>query len=61
MGAGVFYLATKDVRSGAKIAKDGAQQFRKNIKTMREWAEEAADGCARRFLLGPLHEPGGLA
>ena len=46
MGAGVFYLATKDVRSGAKLARDGAQQFRKNIKTMREWAEEAADGCA---------------
>lgn len=39
----MFYLATRDVRQGAKLAKEGATQFRKNIKTMREWAEEGAE------------------
>lgn len=42
----MFYLATRDVRQGAKFAKQGATQFRKNIKTMREWAEEGAEKYA---------------
>jgi len=41
----MFYLATRDVRQGAKLAKQGATQFRKNIKTMREWAEDGAEKC----------------
>lgn len=55
MGAGIFYLATRDVRQGAKLAKDGAAQFRKNVKTMQEWAEEAAAGCAPASFLLPIH------
>lgn len=51
MGAGVFYLATRDVRQGSRLAKDGAKQFRQNIKTLKEWAEEAADEYARCVLI----------
>jgi hypothetical protein len=43
MGAGIMFLASRDVRQGAKLAKDGAKNFRQNIKTMKEWAEEAGD------------------
>jgi hypothetical protein len=46
MGAGIFYLATRDVRQGAKLARDGAQQFRKNIKTLKGWMEDAAEEYA---------------
>jgi hypothetical protein len=53
MGAGIFYLATRDVRQGSKLAKDGAKQFRQNIKTMKQWAEDAADECAVAWQQGP--------
>jgi hypothetical protein len=43
IGAGMFYLATRDVRQGAKLAQQGAKQFRQNIKTMKEWAEEGTE------------------
>jgi hypothetical protein len=46
MGAGIFYLATRDVKQGARLARDGAQQFRKNIKTMKEWVDDAAEEYA---------------
>lgn len=46
MGAGVFYMATRDVRQGSKLVQQGAQQFRANMKTMKGWAEEEAERCA---------------
>lgn len=51
LGAGIFFLATRDVKQGAKMAQRSATQFRQNIKTMREWAEEGAEKC------GPVSVP----
>ena len=36
-------MVTKDVNQGARIARQGATQFRSNIKTMKGWMEEQAE------------------
>jgi len=50
MGAGLYFMVTKDVNQGARMLRQGTSQFRSNVKTMKGWAEEQAERCvpARR-------------